>query len=144
VFEKHIDRAKDIALFATAGVMLAFAGVLCLSAGAVWALSQWMPWPASLAVVGVALLAVAAISLWFGAHKKKPDPLPDPLADVDPASMIMGLMDLPVEVTKKVFSERPVASVVVIAGLGLFIASKPEVALKVLDKVVATFARTDA
>lgn len=144
MFDKHIDRAKDIALFATVGVMLAFGGILCLSAGAAWALAQWMPWPASLAVVGVGLLAVAAISLWFGTQKKKPEPLPDPLADIDPASMIMGLMDLPVEITKKVFSERPVASVMVIAGLGLFIARKPDVALKVLDKVMATFARTDA
>jgi hypothetical protein len=50
--------------------------------------------------------------------------------------MVLGLMELPVEVTKKIISEKPVASIVVIASIGLLIARKPEVALKMFDKIV--------
>jgi uncharacterized membrane protein YbhN (UPF0104 family) len=138
VFDKLFDRAKDVAIAAVIGVMLAFTGLLALTVGAAWQLAQWMAWPAALAVVGVGLLAIAAISLWVGTReKKKPEPQPDQfVGDIDPVSMVLGLMELPVEVTKKIISEKPVASIVVIASIGLLIARKPEVALKMFDKIV--------
>jgi hypothetical protein len=140
VFDSFFDRAKDLAIAAVVGVMLALAGLLALTAAAAWQLSQWMAWPAALAVVGVGLLAIAAISLVIGTAKKKPEPQPESLmGDVDPVSMVLGLMELPVEVTKKIIAEKPVASIVVIASLGLLIARRPEMALKLFDKVVGTF-----
>ncbi len=140
MFDSFFDRAKDLAIAAIVGVMLAFAGLLALTAAVAWQLSQWMPWPGALAVVGVGLLAIAAISLLVGTAKKKPaEPQPqDLMGDVDPVAMVLGLMELPVEVTKKIVSEKPVASIVVIASLGLLIARNPQVALKLFDKVVGT------
>lgn len=144
MFDSFFDRAKDFAIAAVVGVMLALVGVLALTAAAAWQLAMWMPWPAALAVVGVGLLAVAAISLWVGTRQKKPEPQPDHfIGDVDPVSMVLGLMELPVEVTKKIISEKPVASVVVIASLGLLIARNPQVALKLFDKVVGQFGKID-
>ena len=143
MFDKIFDRAKDLAIAAVVGVMLAFAGLLALTAGAAWTLAQWMAWPAALSVVGVGLLAIAAISLWVGTAKKKPEPQPDNLGDVDPVSMVLGLMELPVEVTKKIIAEKPVASIVVIASLGLLIARRPEVALKMFDKIVGSLTPKD-
>ena len=92
-------------------------------------------------MVGVGLLAIAAIALWVGTAKKKPEPQQpeDMLGDIDPVSMVLGLMELPVEVTKKIISEKPIASIVVISSLGLLIARNPQVALKLFDKVVGTF-----
>jgi hypothetical protein len=144
VFDSFFDRAKDLAIVAVVGVMLALVGLLALTAAAAWQLALWMPWPAALAVVGVGLLAIAAISLWVGTRVKKPEPQPDQFAgDVDPVSMVLGLMELPVEVTKKIISEKPVASVVVIASLGLLIARNPQVALRLFDKVVGQFGKVD-
>ncbi len=144
MFDSFFDRAKDLAIAAIVGVMLALVGVLALTAAAAWQLALWMPWPAALAVVGVGLLAIAAISLWVGTRQKKPEPQPDQFTgDVDPVSMVLGLMELPVEVTKKIISEKPVASVVVIASLGLLIARNPQVALRLFDKVVGQFGKLD-
>lgn len=141
MFDSFFGRAKDLAIAAVVGVMLALAGLLALTAAAAWQLAMWIPWPAALAVVGVGLLAIAAIALWAGTAKKKPEPQQpeDMLGDIDPVSMVLGLMELPVEVTKKIISEKPIASIVVISSLGLLIARNPQVALKLFDKVVGAF-----
>lgn len=144
MFDKIFDRAKDLAIAAVIGVMLAFTGLMALTVGGAWQLSLWMPWPAALSVVGVGLLAIAAISLWVGTREKKPEPQPDQfVGEADPVSMVLGLMELPVEVTKKIISEKPLASMVVIASVGLLIARNPQVALKLFDKVVGQFGKTD-
>lgn len=141
MFDTFFDRAKDLAITAVVGFILAIVGVGVLSVAAAWQLSLWMTWPAALAVTGVGILAIAAISLWIGtAKKKKPEPEPEELmADVDPVAMVLGLMELPVEVTKKIIAEKPIASIAVIASLGLLIARKPEVALKLFDRLVGSF-----
>ena len=53
--------------------------------------------------------------------------------------MVLGAkttMELPVEVVKKIVSEKPIASIAVLSSIGLLIARKPEVALRLFDKVV--------
>jgi hypothetical protein len=140
VFDTFFDRAKDLAITAVIGFILAIVGVGVLSVAAAWQLSLWMTWPAALAVTGVGILAIAAISLWIGTAKKKKEPEPEELmADVDPVSMVLGLMELPVEVVKKIVMEKPIASIAVIGSLGLLISRKPEVALKLFDKLVGSF-----
>lgn len=142
MFDQIFDRAKDLAITAVIAVMLTLIGAMALTVAAAWQLSMWMPWPAALAVTGVGLLAVAAIALWIGtAKKKKAEPEPeDMMAEVDPVTMVLGLMELPVEVTKKIIAEKPIASIAVIASLGLLIARNPNVALRLFDKVVGSFA----
>jgi multisubunit Na+/H+ antiporter MnhG subunit len=143
VFDQFFDRAKDLAIAAVVGFILAIVGVAVIAVAAAWQLSLWMTWPAALAVTGVGILAIAAIALWIGTAKnnsKKKEPEPEELmADVDPVSMVLGLMELPVEVVKKIVSEKPIASIAVIGSLGLLIARKPEVALKLFDKLVGSF-----
>ena len=46
---------------------------------------------------------------------------------IHPLPLVGKMFDLPVEVAKQVIKERPVAATVVIAGLGLLIARKPQV-----------------
>ncbi len=138
MFDRIFDRAKDLAIVAVIAVMLALIGASMLAVSAAWTLSQWMAWPAALAVVAVGLLAIAAIALWVGTLKKKPEPAkPDPMGEVDPVAMVLGLMELPIEVVKKIVAEKPIASIAVISSLGLLIARKPEVALKLFDRVVS-------
>lgn len=140
MFDTFFDRAKDLAITAVIGFILAIVGVGVLSIAAAWQLSLWMTWPASLAVTGVGILAIAAISLWIGTAKKKKEPEPEEMmSEVDPVSMVLGLMELPVDVVKRIVMEKPIASIAVISSLGLLIARKPEVALKLFDKLVGTF-----
>ena len=140
MFGNFFDRAKDVAIAAIVAGFLAIAGVSALTVAAAWQLSTWMPWPAALCVTGVGLLAIAAISLWVGMQantKKKSEPeQQDYAGDVDPVAMVLGLMELPIEVVKKIVSEKPIASIAVLSSIGLLIARKPEVALRLFDKVV--------
>ena len=140
MFGNFFDRAKDVAIAAIVAGFLAIAGVSALTVAAAWQLSTWMPWPAALCVTGVGLLAIAAISLWVGMQantKKKSEPEQQDFAgDVDPVAMVLGLMELPIEVVKKIVSEKPIASIAVLSSIGLLIARKPEVALRLFDKVV--------
>jgi Putative Actinobacterial Holin-X, holin superfamily III len=140
VFDSFFGRAKDLAIVAVVAIILAIAGVAMLVVAAAWQLSMWMTWPAALAVTGVGVLAIAAIALWIGTIKKKPEPQPDEqMSDVDPVSMVLGLMELPVDVVKRIVMEKPLASIAVISSLGLLIARKPEVALKLFDRLVGSF-----
>lgn len=140
MFDSFFGRAKDLAIVAVVAIILAIAGVAMLVVAAAWQLSMWMTWPAALAVTGVGVLAIAAIALWIGTIKKKPEPQPDEqMSDVDPVSMVLGLMELPVDVVKRIVMEKPLASIAVISSLGLLIARKPEVALKLFDRLVGSF-----
>lgn len=140
MFDSFFGRAKDLAIAAVVAFVLAVAGVAMLVVAAAWQLSMWMTWPAALAVTGVGVLAIAAIALWIGTIKKKPEPQPAELmSDVDPVQMVLGLMELPVEVVKKIVMEKPLASIAVISSLGLLIARKPEVAMKLFDRLVGSF-----
>ena len=142
MFDKFFDRAKDVAIVASVATLLAIAGVLALTGAAAWQLSLYMTWPAALTVTGVGLLAIAAISLWVGTQSssKKPQPTHD---DIDPVNMALAMLDLPIEVTKKIISERPIAALVVVSSLGLLIARQPQAALKIFDKVVQQFGKID-
>jgi Putative Actinobacterial Holin-X, holin superfamily III len=143
VFDKFFDRAKDVAIVAVIAGFLAIAGLLALTGAAAWQLSLWMSWPAALAVTGVGLLAIAAISLWIGTHtKKKPEPQPQQ-EEIDPTAMALAMLELPVEVTKRIIAERPIAALVVVSSLGLLIARQPQTALKIFDKVVQQFGKFD-
>ena len=74
-----------------------------------------------LAIGGVVTLAISAaltLEMWM------------------PTQAVLAMLDLPVEVAKQIMKERPVAATVVIAGLGLLIARKPQVALGMVDKLI--------
>lgn len=143
MFDKFFDRAKDVAIVAVIAGLLAIAGLFALTAAAAWQLSLWMTWPAALGATGGALLVIALISLWIGTHtKKKPEPQPEH-EDVDPTAMALAMLDLPLEVTKRIIAERPIAALVVVSSLGLLIARKPQAALKIFDRVVTQFGKLD-
>lgn len=143
MFDKFFDRAKDVAIVASVATLLSIAGVFALTAAAAWWLADYVPWPAALTITGVALLAIAAISLWIGTQsRKKPEPQPQQ-EEIDPTAMALAMLELPVEVTKKIIAERPIAAIVVISSLGLLIARQPQTALKIFDKVVQQFGKFD-
>jgi membrane protein implicated in regulation of membrane protease activity len=133
VFNAFFGRAMDLAIAAVVGFVLAIVGVAVLAVAAAWQLSLWMPWPGALAVTGVGVLAIAAIALWIGTAKKKPEPEPEEqMSEADPVGLVLGLMELPVDVVKRIVREKPIASIALISSVGLLIARKPEVALKPL------------
>ena len=138
MFNAFFGRAMDLAIAAVVGFVMAIVGVAVLAVAAAWQLSLWMPWPGALAVTGVGVLAIAAIALWIGtAKKKKPEPEPEEqMSDADPVGMVLGLMELPVEVVKRIVMEKPIASIALISSVGLLIARKPEVALKLLITLI--------
>ncbi|MFZ4684737.1 MAG: phage holin family protein [Hyphomonadaceae bacterium] len=140
MFNAFFGRAMDLAIAAVVGFVLAIVGVAVLAVAAAWQLSLWMPWPGALAVTGVGVLAIAAIALWIGTAKKKPEPEPEEqMSEADPVGLVLGLMELPVDVVKRIVREKPIASIALISSVGLLIARKPEVALKLFDRLVGSF-----
>ncbi len=134
---KFVDRAKGVAIAAGAASLLALAGVFMLAASLAATLALWVPWPAALAVTAVAFLSVAAISMWVGVQ---PERVKSDEDDGDQASQAaLALVDLPMEAAKRIISERPIAAIVLASGLGLLIARRPQVAMKMVDKVLERF-----
>ncbi len=132
-----MDRAKGVAIAAGAASLLAFAGVLTLAASLAATLAVWLPWPAALALTAIAFFAVAAIAMWVGVQ---PERVKADDADHDQASdAALALVDLPMEAAKRIIAERPVAAIVLASGLGLLIARRPQVAMKMVDKILERF-----
>lgn len=132
-----MDRAKGVAIAAGAASLLALAGTFMLAASLAATLAVWLPLPAALAITAVAFLAVAAIAMWTGVQ---PERVKSDETDADQISeAALALVDLPVDAARKIISERPIAAVVVVSGFGLLLARRPDVALKVVDKVLQRF-----
>ncbi|RYY94940.1 MAG: hypothetical protein EON61_23160 [Alphaproteobacteria bacterium] len=135
--ERFFDRAKGVAVAAGAATLLAIGGVVTLAISAAMTLQMWMPGPAAYAVTAVGFLSVAAIAMWVGVQPKKPEHShkEEPQQEIDPTQAVLAMFDMPVEVAKQVMKERPVAATIVVAGLGLLIARKPQVVLGMVDKL---------
>ena len=137
--ERFFDRAKGVAVAAGAASLLAIGGVVTLAISAALTLQMWMVAPAAYAVTAVGFLSVAAIAMWVGVQPKKPEKQQEQPEEADPTQAVLAMIDLPVEVAKQIMKERPVAATVVIAGIGLLIARKPQVALGMVDKLIERF-----
>ena len=134
---KFIDRAKGVAIAAGAASLLALAGVFTLAGSLAATFAMWLPWPAALAVTAVAFLSVAAIAMWVGVQ---PERMRNDDEDGEQASQAaLALVDLPLEAAKKIIVERPIAAIVLVSGFGLLIARRPQIAMKVVDKILERF-----
>lgn len=135
---RFFDRAKGVAIAAGAAGLLALAGVFMLAASLAATLALWMPWPAALATTAVGFLSIAAIAMWVGVQPAHVDRNDD--KDTEQASAAaLALVDLPMEAAKRIITERPIAAVVLVSGFGLLLARKPQIALKVVDKILDRF-----
>lgn len=144
--DKFVDRAKGALIGAGAAHTLALAGVFCLAGSLAALLATWVQWPAALALTALAFLAIAGLSLWLGvrgdssskekAAKEKPKETMDGDQMVDAA---IALVDLPVDAAKRLLTERPVAAVLLVSGLGYLIARQPQVAARLVDKIITRF-----
>jgi hypothetical protein len=133
-----MDRAKGVAIAAGAASLLALAGVFTLAASLAATLALWMPWPAALGITAVVFFLTAAISMWVGVQPAHADRNED--RDAEQASAAaLALVDLPMEAAKKIITQRPIAAIVLVSGFGLLIARKPQIALKVVDKILERF-----
>jgi len=137
--ERFFDRAKGVAVAAGAASLLAIGGVVTLAISAALTLEMWMPAPASYAVTAVGFLSVSAIAMWVGVQPKRAEEHHPQPEETDPTQAMLAMLDLPVEVAKKIIQERPVAATVVVAGIGLLIARKPHIALKMVDRLMERF-----
>jgi hypothetical protein len=132
-----MDRAKGVAIAAGAASLLALAGTFMLAASLAATLAVWVPWPAAMAIAAVAFLSIAAIAMWVGVQ---PERVKSEDADAEQVSeAALALVDLPVEAAKRIISERPIAAIVLVSGFGLLLARRPQIALKVVDKILERF-----
>lgn len=133
-----LSRAKGVAVAAGAASLLALAGVFTLAAAGAATIAIWLPWPAALAITAVLFFAIAGIAMWVGVQPDRPKGDDD--VDGEHASnAALALVDLPMEAAKKIIQERPIAAIVLVSGFGLLIARRPQIAMKVVDKVLERF-----
>ena len=135
---RFIDRAKGVAIAAGAASLLALAGVFTLAGALAATIAVWLPWPAALAITAVVFFLTAGISMWVGVQPSSAGKNED--LDAEQASAAaLALVDLPMEAAKKIITQRPIAAVVLVSGFGLLLARKPQIALKVVDKILERF-----
>jgi hypothetical protein len=133
-----LNRAKGVAVAAGAASLLALAGTFTLAAAGAATIAIWLPWPAALAITAVGFFAIAAIAMWVGVQPDRMKGNDD--EDGEHASnAALALVDLPMEAAKKIIQERPIAAIVLVSGFGLLIARRPQIALKVVDKILERF-----
>ena len=135
---RFLEQAKGVAIAAGAASLLALAGVFTLAAAVAATLAVWVPWPAALAITAVGFLATAAIAMWIGVQPDRPK-TDDDDADHQASDAALALVDLPMEAAKKLITQRPIAAVVLVAGFGLLLARRPQVAMRVVDKILERF-----
>lgn len=143
--DKFVDRAKGALIGAGAASVLALAGVFCLAASLAALLSTWLLWPAALALTAVVFLGVAGLSLWLGVRgesgksESKSKDKPEALDGDQMVDAAIALVDLPMDAAKRLVTERPVAAVILVSGLGYLIARQPQAAARLVDKIISRF-----
>lgn len=137
-----VDRAKTLAIAGVIATFFGLVGCFTLAAAAAYLLATWMAWPAALALTAIAFLAVAAIALWIGTRPAGPasaTPDLDPAQEASVESAFSSLTDLPMEAARKIISERPIAALAVFSGFGVLIARRPEIAIRLVERLIARF-----
>jgi hypothetical protein len=133
-----LDKAKLLAFAGLFAVVMAAAGSLALAGAFAFLLAVWIPWPAALAVTAVACLSLAAIALWVGAHPGR-SRRESSEHEVAYEAALASITDVPLEVARKIITDRPIAALAVFSGFGVLIARRPELAMKLVEKLIARF-----
>ena len=137
-----VDRAKSIAIAGVIATFFGLVGVFTLAAAMAFTLAMWMVWPAALALTAVTFLAITAIALWIGTRPSStagPTPAFDPEQEASVESAFSSLTDLPMEAARKIIAERPIAALAVFSGFGVLIARRPEIAIRLVERLIARF-----
>ena len=137
---KILEQAKGVAIAAGAASLLALAGVFTLAGACAATLNIWLPWPAALAITAVGFLAMAAISMWVGVQPDRPKD-DDEFNDHQASDAALALVDLPMEAARKIITQRPIAALVLVSGFGLLLARRPQIAMRVVDKMLERFGK---
>ncbi len=136
-----VDRARLLAIAGVFAFFFGLAGVFVLAAAMAAMLNIWLIWPAALGITAGVFIGVAAISLWLGVkpsgdHASKPA---TPEEDKAVESAFGSLTDLPMEMARKIISERPIAALAIFSGFGVLIARRPELAIRLVERLIARF-----
>jgi hypothetical protein len=137
-----VDRAKSIAIAGVIATFFGLVGVFTLAASMAFTLATWMVWPAALALTAVTFLAITAIALWIGTRPGSSAavaPALDPEQEASVESAFSSLTDLPMEAARKIIAERPIAALAVFSGFGVLIARRPEIAIRLVERLIARF-----
>jgi Putative Actinobacterial Holin-X, holin superfamily III len=137
-----VDRAKSIAIAGVIATFFGLVGVFTLAAAMAFTLAIWMVWPAALALTAVTFLAITAIALWIGTRPAATSgaaPVLDPEQEASVESAFSSLTDLPMEAARKIIAERPIAALAVFSGFGVLIARRPEIAIRLVERLIARF-----
>jgi hypothetical protein len=145
---KIVDRAKSIAIAGVIATFFGLVGVFTLAASMAFTLRMWMVWPAALALTAVTFLSITAIALWIGTRPgnggasssaSSTPPPADAEHDASIESAFSSLTDLPMEAARKIIAERPIAALAVFSGFGVLIARRPEIAIRLVERLIARF-----
>jgi hypothetical protein len=128
-----IDRAKARLLAGALAALGGVAGAIVLGVGLVRALEA-TPYPAAFMIL--AALVLLGLAGWAAWYFLAPDTSLDKEGEqlVDAASS--ALADLPVEVLRKMVSERPMTAIALFSGLGALIARRPDLAGKLIERLM--------
>jgi len=146
--DQLVDKAKSVAIAGVIATFFGLAGVLVLAAAMASTLAMWVVWPAALAITAVAFLAITSIALWMatqaGAKSSRDTSRNENnhQTGADEGSIesaLSAMTDLPMEVARKIISERPIAALAVFSGFGVLIARRPEVAIRLVERLIARF-----
>jgi hypothetical protein len=138
--EQIVDKAKLIAIAGVIALFFGLAGAFLMAGAFAALLAMWLPWPAALAITGVGFLSITAIALWVGTRSPK---MSDEDSGAEHDSMVdsalSSLTDLPLDAARKIISERPLAALAVFSGFGALIARRPEVAIRLVERLITRF-----
>jgi hypothetical protein len=126
--------AKGRLVLIVAAGLLAVIGAVVMATGLVFTLRLWMPWFAALGVSALVLLGLAGAFAWIGLR-------PDLGLDQEGrqiVEMASGMItDIPVEVARKLITDRPLAAVALASGFGALMARRPAAAAKLAETLLA-------
>jgi hypothetical protein len=54
-------------------------------------------------------------------------------------AVLSSLTEVPVEIARKIITERPIAALVVFSGVGALIARKPALAVRIAERLISRF-----
>lgn len=136
-----VDKAKVLAIAGVFAFFFGIAGAFTLAAAMASALAMWLSWPAALGITAGTFIAIAGMALWLGlkpsSHAKQQAVTPEEEKAVE--SAFGSLTDLPLDMARKIISERPIAALAMFSGFGVLIARRPEIAIRLVERLIARF-----
>lgn len=125
MFDQAKGRIIALVLAALAGLAGTFALVVAI---ALW-ISMYLPPPAGWALAALVILAMAGGAIWYAVR-------PDKTIGEEGGDIAQGLLEVPIDAARQLIVDRPLAAVAMSSGFGVMLARRPDMAAKLVERVV--------